>query len=631
MVQGYNGRIARVNLEALSARIENPDEPVYKNYLGGRGLGAYYLFRELAPKTDPLGPDNVIIFATSVITGIPVAGMSRCSIVSKSPLTGGFGEAEAGGFFGSELKAAGFDALIVEGRSTSPVYVFVHDGEVEFKDASAMWGMTTKEAQTEIRKQLNERLARIALIGPSGETLARYACVLNDLKFAHGRGGLGAVMGSKKLKAVAVRGDKRPELKDAEAIQKIAKWMAAHWKEFPGAVTRSTYGTADAVMPLETAGILPTRNFHGGSFVRAKDVSGETMAATILSRTDGCYACQLRCKREVTAAEPYETEPEYGGPEYETIVAFGPLCEVADLGAISKANELCNAYGLDTISTGNAIAFAIECFENGIITKRDTGGIELRYGSADTVLRLVDMIAHRQGIGGVLAEGVKRASEKIGKGSDRFALHTKGKEIPMHDPRGKTGVGLGYAVSPSGADHMQAAHDPVFRRPTKFMDMLGITAGVDPHDLGPEKVRLFFYAHLWWGLLDCLGACKFVFVPHNAGVLDPRHLVEMVNASTGWETSLWSLMKASERALNLARAFNVREGFTASDDTLPERFFEEIQFGSSKGAKLEREQFNRALQLYYEMMGWNRSTGVPTAAKLHELDLGWIAQEINAR
>lgn len=610
-------------------KVENPDESVYKNYLGGRGLGAYYLFRELAPKIDPLGQQNIIVFATSVITGIPIAGMSRCSIVSKSPLTGTFGETEAGGFFGAELKAAGFDALILEGCSDVPVYLFIHGGEVDFKDASTIWGKTTKEAQTEIRGQLNNQHVRVAVIGPSGEKLVRYACVLNELRSAHGRGGLGAVMGSKKLKAIAVRGDRKTEFKDPEALLKIAKWMTPHWKELPGTVALSTLGTASLVMPLDALGILPTRNFQGGSFAKAEEVSGEKMAATVLTGTEGCYACPIRCKREVTGKEPYETQPEYGGPEYETIAAFGPLCEVADLGAISKANELCNAYGLDTISTGSSIAFAMECYENGLLTNKDTNGLELRYGNVDAMLQLIDMIAYRRGIGYLLGEGVKRASEKIGKGSDQFALHTKGKELPMHDPRGKAGVGIAYAISPSGADHMQAAHDPVFSKPTRFMEMLGINASVDPHDLGPDKVRAFVYAHLWWGLLDCLGACKFVFLPHNAGVLDPPQLVEMVNSSTGWQMSLWSLMKASERALNIARAFNMREGFTKSDDTLPKRLFEEVQFGRNKGARLDREQFQRALHLYYEMMGWNPNTGAPTTTKLNELDLGWIIKETN--
>ena len=605
-------------------KVESPDESVYRMYLGGRGLGAYYLYRELKQGVDPLAVENKIIVATSVITGIPIAGMARCSIVSKSPLTGTYGETEAGGYFGEGLKSAGFDALIVEDKSTNPVYLFVHDDQVELKDASRIWGKNTKEAQAEIRDELGDRHARVALIGRGGENLVRYACVLNELKFAHGRGGLGAVMGSKQLKAIAVHGTKKPQLKDPEAIQNIAKWMAAHWKEFPGAVTRSALGTADALLPMNALGILPTKNFQGGSFAKAEDLSGKKMVESILTRTDGCYACQLRCKREVVGKEPYETEPEYGGPEYETLAAFGPLCDIGDLSAISKANELCNSYGLDTISTGVSIAFAIECYENGLLTKEMTQGLELRWSDPDTVLKLIELIGNRSGLGNLLAEGVKRASEKIGNGSSKFALHTKGKELAMHDPRGKTGVAIGYAISPSGADHMQAAHDPVFVKPGRFLEMAGITKSVDVRDLGADKVRAFVYAHLWWGLLDCLGACKFVFMPHNAGVLTPEQLVEMVNASTGWETSLWSLMKASERALNLARSFNIREGFSSADDKLPDRLYEELKFGPSTGVKINREEFRNALQLYYGMMGWDTESGAPSHGKLLELDLGWV-------
>lgn len=628
MPYGYAGKIARIDLGERSVTIEEPGESVYKNYIGGRGFGAFYLLRDVPRKSDPFGPDNEVIFATSIITGIPIPGMSRYSVVSKSPLTGGYGEAEAGGFFGSELKAAGFDALIVRGASKTPVYIWIQDGKIEVRDASALWGKTTKEAQNEIRKDLGDPLVRIALIGPAGENLVRYACILNELRNANGRSGLGAVMGSKMLKAVAVRGHRRPELKDPEKVMAISKWFAAHWKEFPGAVTRSTYGTADALMPLETSGLLPTRNFQGGSFSKAEDISGEAMKATILSGTEGCYACPVRCKRKVAAHEPYQTDPLYGGPEYEAIAAFGSLCEIGNLGAISKANELCNAYSLDTISTGNVIAFAMECYSKGILTSKDTDGLELGFGNADALLQLVDMIAFRRGIGDLLADGVKRAAQKIGKGSSRFALHVKGQELPMHEPRGKAGVGLAYAVSPSGADHLQHAHDGVFVKPSRSVEPLAVTEGVDPDSLGPDKVRLFVYAQLWWGLLDCVDACKFIFIPHPAGVLGTNHLVDLVNASTGWETSLWSLMKTSERALNLARCFNVREGFTNADDNLPERLFEELSFGPRKGSKLDREKFDTALRLYYAMMGWDRDTGIPTAAKLHELGIGWAAQEI---
>jgi len=629
MTHGYLGKVARIDLGRRLVEVEQPDESLYKKYLGGRGLGVYYLFRDLPPKIDPLAPENEIIFATSVITGIPIAGMSRFSIIAKSPLTGGFGEAEAGGFFGSELKAAGFDALIIRGRSENPVYLSVLDGSIEVRDASPLWGKNTKEAQEEIRGELKDRLVRIASIGPAGENLVRYACIVNELHFVHGRGGLGAVMGSKRLKAVAVRGHEKVEAKDPEKVRQLQDYMRTRWKENPGSVSRSTLGTADIVMPLNALGLLPTRNFQGGSFEKAEGLSGETMKSTILTGTDGCYACPIRCKREVRAPEPYETNPSYGGPEYETIVAFGPLCEIADLGAVSKANELCNAYSLDTISAGSAIAFAMECYEDGILTKEDTGGLELRFGNADAMLQLLEMVAYRKGIGDLLAEGVKRASDKLGKGSSRFAMHVKGKELAMHDPRGKTGVGLGYALSPSGADHMQAAHDHAFAKPSRYVESLGIVEGIDPLSLDAEKVRMFVYAHLWWGLLDCLGVCKFIFIPHSAGVLTPHHLVDLVNASTGWETSLWSLMKSSERGLDLARCFNVREGFTRADDNLPQRLFDELKSGRQKGAKINEQDFQRALQLYYEMMGWNQD-GVPRATKLQELDLEWTLQQISS-
>jgi aldehyde:ferredoxin oxidoreductase len=352
------------------------------------------------------------------------------------------------------------------------------------------------------------------------------------------------------------------------------------------------------------------------------------MRASILKGTDGCFACPIRCKREVSAPEPFESDAAYGGPEYETIASFGSLCEVADLGAVSKAHELCNAYGLDTISTGSVVAFAMECYENSLLTDSETGSMQLRFGNTEAMLQLVEMIAYRKGIGNILADGVKLASEKIGKGSARFALHVKGKELPMHDPRGKKGVALGYAVSPSGADHMQAVHDPVFVNPPKSLEALGIFGSIAADSLGGDKVRAFLNAHLWWGLLDCLGCCKFVFIPHNVGILTTDDLVDLVNASTGFNMSLWSLMKASERALNLTRCFNVREGFTAKDDKVPERFFEGLRFGSRKGAKLKKQEFDEALSLYYEMMGWDSGTGIPTAGKLHELDLEWVTHEM---
>ena len=622
---GFNNKVLRVNLTSNDIKVEELDEKIYRKHLGGRGLALYFLLRELKPQTDPLGPENKLIFATGVTTGIPLVGFSRYSVVAKSPLTDGFGEAEAGGFWGPELKFAGFDIIVVEGASSKPVYLWIHDDEAEIRDASHVWGKTTREAQEAIRKEIGDPLVRVALIGPAGENLVRFACILNELKFANGRNGLGAVMGSKNLKAIAVRGHKRVRCKDLEKIKGFAKWFGENWRNHPPALSRSRYGTAGAVLPLDADGILPTRNFKEGAFEEVERISGEEMKDKIVKNSEGCFACPIRCKRMVKGIEPYVTDPSYGGPEYETIAAFGSLCAVNDISAVALANQLCNAYGLDTISTGCVIAFAMECYENGVLTKGETNGLELRFGNTNAMVKLVEMIAKREGLGDVLAEGVKRASKRIGKGVESYALHVKGKEIPMHEPRGKTGLALQYALSPSGADHLQAAHDPSFERSVEEIKPLGILETVDRLSLGPEKVRLFKYLHLWWSLLDCVCACKFVFVPHPVGVFKIIHLVEIVNAVTGWETSLLELMTASERSLNLARIFNLREGFTSADDWLPKRFFEPLKSGPREGAKISKDDLKKAIELFYGMMGWDGKTGTPNPAKLHELGLSqWM-------
>jgi aldehyde:ferredoxin oxidoreductase len=345
------------------------------------------------------------------------------------------------------------------------------------------------------------------------------------------------------------------------------------------------------------------------------------MKKTIFLKGEGCFACPIQCKRAVQGIEPYLTDPSYGGPEYETIAAFGSLCRVNNISTVALANQLCNAYGLDTISTGATIAFAMECYEKGALTKSETGCLDLRFGNAATVIKLVGMIAQREGLGDVLAEGVKRASSKFGKGSEKYALHVKGKEIPMHEPRGKTGLALQYALSPSGADHMQAAHDASFERNVEEFKSLGISETIDRLSLGPKKVKLYKHLNLWWSLLDCMCVCKFVFVTHPVGLFRINHLVDIVNAATGWDMSLSELMTVAERSVNMARIFNLREGLTHVDDWLPERFFEPLESGPREGAKISKNELRRAIRLYYEMMGWDRKTGIPKPAKLLELGL----------
>jgi aldehyde:ferredoxin oxidoreductase len=625
---GFSGKWLRVDLSIGEIKVEKVPEDIYKEYLGGRGLAAYILFRELKPRIDPLSPENVLIFATSIITGVPVPGVNRIVVAAKSPLTNTYCESEAGGFFAPELKYTGFDVVIIKGRAENPVYLWIKDEKVELRDASHLWGKLTKETTEGIKRELSEPLARVACIGPAGEKLVRFANIMFDHRYAAGRGGLGAVMGSKKLKAVVVKATKKNvKFYDEKRLIEITKWYNENWRKQPGAVSRSTYGTAELITPLNKDGTLPTLNFRGGSFEKASEISGETLNKTILVTRSGCFACPLRCKPDVKAKYPYETDPAYGGPEYETIAAFGSLCGVSDLNVIAYANQICNAYGVDTISAGVIIAFVMELFERGIISEKDTGGLRVEFGNSEGLLKLLHMIVNREGFGDILAEGVKRASEIIGRGAERYAMHVKSREIPMHEPRGKVGVGLQYALSPIGADHMQSPHDPTFEKIAEHLTALGITRPIHRLNLNYEKVRVVYYGMLWWGLEDCLGLCKFVFTPHSAGVLTPNHLVEVVNAATGWQMSLWTLMKASERAFNLVRAFNIREGFTYRDDILPDRFFEELEFGSRKGQRINREEFSKAIKLFYEIAGWDEE-GKPRPAKLYELGLDYVVEEI---
>jgi aldehyde:ferredoxin oxidoreductase len=626
MTYGYTGKILRVDLSEGKISVDEPDEIFYRRYVGGRGVALYYLLKELKPGIDPLGPDNLLIFAPSVLTGAPIQGVSRFTVATKSPLTGTYGEAEAGGHFGPELKFAGYDAVVIKGRAEKPVYLWVHDGEAEIRDASKLWGKPTKEAQDGIRKELGDDKIRVAQIGPAGEKLVRFACIVNELQDVNGRGGMGAVMGSKNLKAIAAKGaTKKISLKDPDKVTALVKWFNENFPKNPDVPGLRSIGTSQLVLSLNASGGLPTRNFREGAIEGAENISGERMKETLLIGQRACFACSVACKRVIKVDEPFKVDPAYGGPEYESIAALGSCCGVTDLKAVAKANEICNAYGMDTISTGVAVAFAMECFENGILTKEDTGGIDLRFGNAEAMVKVVEMIAKREGLGDILAEGVKKAAEKIGKGAEKFAMHVKGKEVPMHEGRWKTGVGLGYAVSPTGADHVQMEHDPCFEEKGFFLDQLspiGILEPVGSLDLGPRKVRLFTYLQHWWSLGNCLDICLFTTAPVRAWKIP--QVVEMVNAVTGWDTTIWELMKVGERATTMARAFNVREGFTKNDDWLPERFFQPLEGGPLKGTKLSKEVFRQAIATYYQMMGWDEN-GVPTEAKLEELDIGWVA------
>ncbi|MGB9596696.1 MAG: aldehyde ferredoxin oxidoreductase family protein [Candidatus Poribacteria bacterium] len=623
MSKGYNGKILRINLTDGKIDIEEPDEFIYRNYLGGAGLSAYYILKELPKGVDPLSSDNILVIMCSVITGSPIPGASRFTVAGKSPLTNAYGESEAGGWWGPELKQAGYDGIIIKGKSPKPVYIWINDGNVEIRDATKLWGMFTADAQSAIKDELGDDKIRVLQIGPGGEKLVRYACITNNLKHFNGRTGMGAVMGSKNLKAIAVKGTKKIEMADEESAKNILKWLRENYVYRPHDMHDE--GTARLVPALSEGGILPTRNFRDGAFEKAFDISGTRMKETILVKRGTCYACSVACKREVEVNDgKFVATKEYGGPEYETVASLGSLCGVGDLNAIAMGNEICNKYTIDTISTGVAIAFAMECYENGILTKDDTNGIDLRFGNAEAMVKMTEMIGKREGLGDILAEGVMRASKKIGKGSEKYTLHVKGQELPMHEPRGKKSLVYAYSMSPTGADHMEAPHDVFFElanAENHALSPLGLTESVDTLDMGPKKIKAFIYAKQLDDFYNSIGMCDFVGAP--IGPFSISKIVEYVRAVTGWDTSLWELLKVGERANNMMRVFNNREGFTKDDDTLPQRIFEELENGALKGEKIDKAMFEEMRSLYYQMQGWD-DEGHPTKAKLAELGLEWL-------
>ena len=613
---GYNGKVLRVDLSNEKVTIEEIDEAFSRRYLGGTGFIAYYLLSETKAGVDPLGPENKLIFALGPLTGLSLAGCARHTVGAKSPLTGGIAKAEVGEFWGSQLKRAGFDAIIIEGKAGRPVYLWVNNGKVEIKEAAHLWGKKTKEAQDTIRSELGDSKIRVAMIGPGGENLVKYACIMHGLGDAAGRGGMGAVMGSKNLKAVAVKGDNMPLINDNDGVKKLNQWFRENMnllKSF------SDFGTGGVMSRFEKLGNLPVRNFRDGGFPNVDKITPQTLRETIRVGMEGCFACPVRCKKVVECQEPYQVDRAYGGPEYETLASLGSACGIDDLKAIVKGNEMCNAYSLDTISAGMSIAFAMECFEKGLLTSKDTNGMELVFGNAEAMLKTIDLIARREGIGDLLAEGVARAAEKIGKGSEAFAMHVKKLEFPMHEPRLSKSLGLGYMVNPHGADHMDSLIDIFFSAFTEQPNVVipdGVQLGLDPapfDDIGSRKVALFKAFQSKRIIADSSVYCDFL--PYSY-----LQLAELTSAVTGWDTSVTELIWMSERILTMCRLFNIREGLTADHDKLPSRSFEPTQGGPLADRSLNLEEMEKAKRYYYYLMGWDEK-GVPMQEKLEELGI----------
>ncbi|MGC9361059.1 MAG: aldehyde ferredoxin oxidoreductase family protein [Anaerolineae bacterium] len=622
MVKGYAGKILWVHLAEGRIWTEEPDEAFYRRYLGGAGFVAYYLLKEVPKGADPLGPENVLVFAGGAITGLPIAGSGRSAVGCKSPLTGGWGESDSGGYFGAELKRAGYDAVVVKGCAESPVWLDITPDGATLRPADHLWGLDTRDTQEAIQEATGDRHTRLAVIGTAGERLVHYACVIHDLRHAAGRTGVGAVMGSKKLKAVAVRGGSNVAPADPDALKALARWMREHWRD--DAESLHDTGTDGGLMDLNDVGALPTRNFQDGAFEGAEKITGATMRDTILTGREGCFGCPIRCKRVVEIHDDdYDVDPIYGGPEYETVGSMGSNCGIDDLRAIAKAHEICNAQGLDAISAGMCVSFAMECYENGLLTDEDTGGLELRFGNAEVMVRCVELIAAREGIGELLAEGPRAAAAKIGPEALPFVIDVKGQPFPMHECRTRHGQALGYAVSPTGADHMHNYWDEGQEKDPlgdKLLE-LGVYQQAGRTEMTTAKVWAYTATTNWQWVHNMLGHC--MFVPWTR-----RQMVDLVRAITGWETNLHELLMAGERCVTMARAFNLREGFTRTDDRLPLRTRELFKTERLNERPVDPEELDEAITLFYGMMGWDAETGTPLPATLHRLDIAWVAEAV---
>ena len=632
---GYAGKILRVDLSRGKTVSEPLDREIARNYLGGTGYAAKLMWDELKPGTDPLSPDNLLIFTTGPLTGtlFPVSG--SYDLVFKSPLTGIWGESRCGGFFGPRLKFAGYDLLVVSGRAEKPVYLWICDGEVELRDASHLWGRGTHETMRIIIEEAGLRDVSVACIGPAGERLVRFAAVVDENDRAASRCGGGAVMGSKNLKAVAVSGTGEIKVAKPREFEKALEEAREAAYNFRKATVFAEYGTPGIVEPLNEAGAFPTKNFQTCYFEKAHEIGGEALVKRYLIKRRACFACLIGCGRHTEVKFGPYPAPAHEGPEYETIDMFGGQLLIDDLAAIVRANYLCNDYGLDTISTGNSIAFAIEAYEKGLISEELRGGLTLEWGNPATLLELIDAIAFRRpGLGELLAEGVKRASAKLGGKAEEIAVHVKGLESPAHDPRGTSrAFAIQYAVGNRGGCHTHPNW-------TALWDFGRIDAGLKPHGLPwppisrfdeeevgkrAKAVKLFALHGL---CAEILGFCRF-FVESNEGACaTPRILAEFTSALTGFDIDEFQLMKISERVFNLQRCFNVREGVRRKDDILPKRFFEPVKSGPTQGQYVKN--FEGLLEAFYKEVGWDPETGVPTKAKLRELGLEYVIDQISA-
>ena len=635
MPNGYNGKILHVDLTKGELTVEEPEEAFYRKYLGGSAMGMHYILREMPKGADPLGPENVLTLMTGVTTGAAISGQSRINANAKSPISGGIGDSQGGGFFPAELKFAGFDGIVIKGKSPEPVYLAIVEGNAELRDAAHLMGKKTGEVDDILHKEIDPK-AEVLQHGPAAERGVLFSSLVSMSNRHNGRTGMGLVMASKNLKAVVARGRKRVSLAHPKALTDLNKTGPKILPDNPDMPGLAAEGTATVVLFQNTIGSLPTHNYNEAQFEYCEDISGARMVETILKERDTCYACVVRCKRVVEVKEgAYRSDPKYGGPEYETLGTFGSYCGINDLPAVALANQICNEYGVDTIACGASIAFAMECYEKGVINQEQTGGIELKFGDPEAMLQALHAIVNCEGpLGEVLSKGSERAARVWGNGAEEHLITVKGAEAPAHMPQAKRSLGLIYAVNPFGADHQSSEHDPYYEEGVADLNlnrlkMIGLGEPQPGYSLTPEKVRFAYLTEVFYSMLDSLELCQFVFGPAWT-LYGPAETVEMLRAVTGWDITVEELMEVGKRRLNLFRTFNAREGLDRKADKLPKKFFKQLQgAGPTAGIALTHEEIESAIDEYYRLAGWT-SDGVPTRETLEKHDIEWAAEYLPA-
>jgi aldehyde:ferredoxin oxidoreductase len=620
---GYAGKILRIDLTKGEARMVDLERSLASQFLGGRGFNSKLLYEAVGPETDPLGPENMLMFATGPLVGTMFPTASRFNISAKSPQTGILGDTNAGGHLASEIKFAGYDQIVLEGRSSVPVYVYVNDGEVEFKDASHLRGMDVYETDETIKGDLGDRMVQTAIAGPAAENGVRFAGVFANLMRAASRTGMGTVMASKGVKALAVRGTGSIEVAHPRKFERLVDEIAEEIRSHEQYEGRRLMGTTRILRLANAMGFLPTRHYTSGTFEHADEVSGERLAEEFNVKSRGCFACTIPCSRFYVVREGRFAGLYGEGPEYEAQGSLTSRTGNRELELALKANDMCNRMGMDVLTTSECISWAQELYERGMLTSEETDGLDLSWGNGDAILTLIDKISRREGFGDVLADGTKPAALKLGRGMD-LTMQVKGLDLIMADPRGLKGFGLGYAVASRGGDHLRS--EPFLELnddPRIGEEMFGVPeATLRLADRGKGKLISFFED--WNAVIDALEPCKNIM--QNMEILTFDLASEVIEATTGMRMTPAEVRLVGTRIVNIERAFNVREGIRRRDDSLPRRFREEpLLEGASSGTVFDQEPM---LDEYYNERGWDLTTGVPTAETLEGLGLSKAASEL---